>query len=89
MIIGWLRLFAFALVGLTIVYFIVGIYSRSVRREKLEKQWAEQGLGGDRDAFVEKGMDAYEHGLKKRLLWLIYIIPMVAFVAIVAVINWQ
>lgn len=89
MIIGWLRLFAFALVGLTIVYFIVGIYSRSVRREKLEKQWAEQGLGGDRDAFVENGMNAYEHGLKKRLLWLIYIIPMVVFVTIVAVINWQ
>ncbi len=89
MIIGWLRLFAVTLVVLTVVYFIAGIYSRSVRREWLEKEWQREGAGGSRDAFVEEGMKAYEKGLKRRLLWLIYIIPIVIFVIIVAVVNWQ
>ena len=36
-----IRLIFFGFIGLTIVYFLVSIYSRSVRREKLEKAWAE------------------------------------------------
>jgi hypothetical protein len=88
MILGWLRLAFFGLIGLTIIYFIVGIYSRSVRREKLEKQWVAEALEGDREAFIEQGMKDYEQGLKKRLLWLIYIIPMVAFTVIITYVNW-
>jgi hypothetical protein len=89
MILGWLRLAVFALVGLTVIYFIAGIYSRSVRREKLEKRWVSEGLEGDRDAWIEKGMQDYEKGLKKRLLWLIYILPMMAFVATIYFVNWN
>lgn len=89
MIIGWLRLGFLALIGLTVVYFIAGVYSRSVRREKLEKRWVSQGLAGDRDAWIEEGMRAYEKGLKKRLLWLIYILPMLAFCATIYFINWN
>ncbi len=89
MILGWLRLALFALVGLTVVYFLTSIYSRSVRREKLEKRWVADGLEGDRDAWIEKGMQDYEKGLKKRLLWLIYILPMLAFVATIYFVNWS
>lgn len=89
MILGWLRLALFALVGLTVVYFLTSIYSRSVRREKLEKRWVAEGLEGDRDAWIEKGMQDYEKGLKKRLLWLIYILPMLAFVATIYFVNWS
>jgi hypothetical protein len=88
MIIGWLRLAFFALIGLTVVYFMVGLYSRSVRREKLEKRWEAEGLTGDRDAWIEEGMQAYDKGLKKQLLWLIYIIPMIVFCVIIAFVNW-
>lgn len=89
MILGWLRLALFALVGLTVVYFLTSIYSRSVRREKLEKRWISEGLEGDRDAWIEKGMQDYEKGLKKRLLWLIYILPMLAFIATIYFVNWS
>lgn len=82
MIINWIRLAIFLLIGLTIAYVLTAIYSRSVRREKLEKRWQDDGAQGSRDDFVEKGMQAYEKGLKRRLLWLIYIIPMVAFTVI-------
>ena len=88
MILGWLRLIFMALVVLTVVYFLVAVYSRSVRREKLEKQWVADGLEGDRDAWIEAGMKAYEKGLKRRLLWLIYIVPMVAFAATIYFVNW-
>ncbi len=89
MILGWLRLGVVALIGLTVVYFVVGIYSRSVRREKLEKRWASDGLEGDRETWIEDGMKAYEHGLKKKLMWLIYIIPMVVFTAAFYIVNYM
>ncbi len=78
MILGWIRLIVFGFVGLTIVYWLVSIYSRSVRRETLEKRFDAGGVEGDRDAYIEAGMADYERGLRKRLIWLVYIIPMVA-----------
>jgi hypothetical protein len=93
MIIGWLRLAFFLYIGLTIAYFLTAIYSRSVRREKLEKAWdtdpAREGVpANERTAFIEAGMVSYEKGLKKRLLWLIYIIPTIGFVATIYFVNW-
>jgi hypothetical protein len=93
MIIGWLRLAFFLYIGLTIAYFLTAIYSRSVRREKLEKAWdtdpAREGApAAERQAFIEAGMVHYETGLKKRLLWLIYIIPTIAFAATIYFVNW-
>ncbi len=34
-------------------------------------------------------MRAYEHGLKKRLIWLIYVIPMITFAVIIYLVNWE
>jgi hypothetical protein len=91
---GWLRLAFLMYVGLTIIYFLTSLYSRSVRREKLEKEWdsdpAKEGaLTEDRTAFIEAGMAAYDKGLKKQLLWLIYILPTIAFVAVIYFVNWH
>lgn len=91
---GWLRLAFFMYVGLTIIYFVTSIYSRSVRREKLEKEWdtdpAREGVPqGERTAFIESGMQAYDKGLKKRLLWLIYIVPTIGFLTTIYFVNWH
>jgi hypothetical protein len=91
---GWLRLAFFMYVGLTIIYFVTSLYSRSVRREKLEKQWdgdpSKEGVPqSERTAFIEGGMKAYDTGLKKRLLWLIYVIPTLGFLATIYFINWH
>lgn len=93
-ILGWLRLAFFLYLGLTIAYVLTGIYSRSVRREKLEKEWdsdpAREGQAKDeRAAFIEAGMEEYRHGLKRRLLWLIYILPTIAFLATIYYVNWS
>jgi hypothetical protein len=89
MIFGWIRLFILGLVLLSVAYFLVSVYSRSVRREKLEKRFDAGGIEGPRDAYIEQGMAAYEKGLRKRLIWLVYIIPMVAMAATVYIINWD
>jgi len=89
MIIGWIRLWLIGAVALTVVYFLVSIYSRSVRREKLEKKFDAGGIEGDRSAYIEAGMIAYEKGLRGRLLWLIYILPTLAFIAVIYILNFQ
>jgi hypothetical protein len=91
---GWLRLAFFMYVGLTIIYFVTGIYSRSVRREKLEKEWdtdpaRESAPQSERTAFIEDGMVHYDKGLKRRLLWLIYILPTIGFAATIYYVNWS
>jgi hypothetical protein len=92
--IGILRILVFAFIGLSVVYVMVSIYSRSVRREKLEKAWdtdpAREGAAKAlRDAYIAEGMQAYEHGLRKRLIWLVYILPLVAMAMIIYFVNWN
>lgn len=79
----------FGLIGLTVLYVLVAAYSRSVRREKLEKSFDAGDIAGDRDTYISEGMQAYEHGLKHRLLWLVYIIPMAVVVVTVYLVNSQ
>ena len=92
--IGILRILVFAFLGLSVVYVLVSIYSRSVRREKLEEAWdtdpAREGAAKtERDAYIAEGMQAYEHGLRKRLIWLVYILPFVAMALIIYFVNWN
>jgi hypothetical protein len=84
-----IRLAVFGAIALTVVYFLVGIYSRSVRREWLEKKYDAGGIEGERDDYIEAGMQAYEHGLRRKLLWLVYIIPTVVIVVTVYFVNYQ
>ena len=88
-----IRLLIVGFVVLTIIYLIARTYARSVRREALEKEWdanPPEGQGAtEREAFIEAGMQAYEHGLKRKLLWLVYILPMIAFALVVYYINYQ
>jgi len=91
---GWLRLAFVLYVALTIIYFVTSLYSRSVRQEKLEKAWdtdptREGAPEGERAAFVDAGMQAYDKGLKKRLLWLIYILPTIGFLTTIYFVNWH
>ena len=74
-------------VVLSLAYVLVSIYSRSLQRESLEKEFdttfppGSGDVTADRDAYVSEGMTAYQHGLRRRLIGLIYVLPAVAFVA--------
>lgn len=87
--IGILRAAVLGFVLLSVVYVLVSIYSRSERREKLEKNFDAGGVEGDRDAYIETGMQAYKKSLRHRLLWLVYIIPAVVVSATVYFVNYQ
>ncbi|MDP2740154.1 MAG: hypothetical protein Q8O82_15960 [Pseudorhodobacter sp.] len=86
--IGLVYLVVFGLLGLSLVYLLVSVYSRSVRREKLEKRFDAGDGEGDRDAYIEAGMKAYQHGLRRRLIWLVYIIPIVVVGVTIYLVNY-
>jgi hypothetical protein len=93
-LIAIIRLVVFGFIALSVVYILVSLYSRSVRREKLEKAWdtdpAREGAAtADRDAYIREGMVAYQRGLRRRLIWLVYIIPAVVVMTTVYLVNYQ
>ena len=80
----------FGLVFLTGIYWLVQVYSRSVRRERLEERWDSEHPGGDRaerDAYVEAGMIKYESGFRRKLIILVYVLPILSVAAIVILTN--
>ncbi len=75
-------------------YLLLRIYIRSLRRERLEEIWDERhpdmaGNNDLRDEFVRKAMVGFDRSLKSRLLWLVFILPTLAIMAIVYWVNWQ
>lgn len=87
--IGLARMLVVWAILLTVIYFMVSVYSRSVRREKLENEYDAGGIEGDRDAFIADGMEAYRHGLRVKLLWLVYVVPTVLFGITIYLVNFQ
>lgn len=72
----FVRFVVFGFIIMSIVYVCLWFYSRSVRREKLEDEWAvEKPEGVDRATFIEEGMQAYHSSLRPKLLLLVYVIP--------------
>lgn len=88
---SFVRLVLFGFLALSVVYLSVSVYSRSVRREKLENAWAEENAGstdmGARSAYVEAGIKAYNASFRPKLIGLVYVIPTVAVMAIVYFTN--
>lgn len=88
---AFLKLVIVGAIALTVIYFSIALYSRSVRREKLEKHWdADPPEGADaeaRRAYIEQGMEDYYHGFRRKLILLVYVVPTVAVAIILYVIN--
>lgn len=86
---GAFRLAVFGFLFLAVIYFLVSIYSRSLRREKLENEWDEEVKEGDRDAYISAGMADYEGSLRKKLILLVFVIPVVVVVGLLYVTNFM
>lgn len=84
-----LRLVFFGFIGLTVVYWLVAVYSRSVRRERLEKEFDAGDVEGVRDDYIKAGLDQYEHGLRRKLIVLVYIIPAAVVAVTVYYVDFQ
>jgi hypothetical protein len=84
----FIRLIVGGFIVLSITYFCVSLYSRSIRREKLEGWWDEAPVEGlTREAYISQGMTKYESGLRKKLILLIFVIPPIVVGAIIYAIN--
>lgn len=87
---GWVRLSVIGLFFLTIIYICLSWYSRSVRRERLEKQFDEGAEHpGPREQFINDGLKAYEGSLRRKLIWGVYVIPVILVVAMIYVTNFM
>lgn len=90
---GLIRLTVIGFVALTLVYISVSLYSRSVRRERLENHWAERhsdgGTDEDRAEFVHRGLRRYDKSMRRRLILLVYVIPVIVVATIVYVMNFK
>lgn len=88
---AFVRLVVFGFLALSVIYLSVSIYSRSVRREKLEDEWAEDHPGSTdmaaRKVFVDAGIAAYNASYRPKLIALVYVVPTVIVTAIVYIIN--
>jgi hypothetical protein len=89
---GFIRLVVVGFVVLTVIFVCVSLYSRSVRRERLEKEWdANAPDGADiaaRNAYVEQGMAEYFSGFRRRLVLLVYVVPTVVIGVLIYVMNY-
>jgi len=90
---GLIRLVIFGFIGLSVIYFMVSIYSRSVRRENLENEWAEENPGSDdlaaRADYVQKGIAEYNSGIRPKLILLVYVVPTVIVITTLVITNWN
>ena len=88
---AFVRLVVFGFLALSVIYLSVAVYSRSVRREKLEKAWAEDNPASTdtsaRDAFVAKGITDYNASYRPKLIALVYVVPTVIVAGIVSITN--
>ncbi|GAB5434974.1 hypothetical protein [Falsiruegeria mediterranea] len=71
-----LRLMIPLLIVLTVIYVIVSIYSRRVRRGKLEAHWDKKGMTGDREAFIQRGLKKYDSSFRRKLILGVYVVPL-------------
>lgn len=84
-----IRLLFILLIVLTVVYVLVSLYSRAVRRSKLRQHWKQKGLSVDRDTYVRRGLKRYDGSIRRKLILLVYIIPLGAIALLVYVMNFM
>lgn len=74
---------------LTVIYGAVSLYSREMRCAKLKKRWRDKGLTGDRDAFIQRGLKQYDRSFRRKLILLVYVIPLGAIALLIYTMNFM
>jgi len=64
---GFIKLVVFGFVGLTVVYWSVALFARSVTKERLENKFDAENPEGDRntrDAYIADGLREYDTSIR-------------------------
>ncbi len=83
------RLAIVGFVILTILYVILSIWSRRTRRRKLSQEWDEEIQSGDKETFVEQGLDEYDDSLRRKLILGVYVVPVTVIAIIIYMTNFM
>jgi len=88
---GFIKLSIFGFIGLTIIYWSISLFSRSVRKEHLEETFDAAHPDGaapaERDAFVADGLKDYDSSIRPKLIGLVYVVPTLVIGTIIYTIN--
>ncbi|MDN5569533.1 MAG: hypothetical protein L0G27_12445 [Paracoccus sp. (in: a-proteobacteria)] len=89
-----IRLWLFVLAVQLVFYVLLRIYVRSQQVERLENLWDvrhpdQAGNGPARRAFIAKAMAGFEKSLRARLTLLVFVLPTLAVLGIVYLVNWH
>jgi len=85
-----LRLMFILLIVLSVIYIGVSIYSRRMRRLKLEARWdSKEVLTTDREAFIQRGLKKYDKSFRRKLILGVYIVPFTIIMVLVYVTNFM
>lgn len=88
MVFALARLALMGFVGLSVIYVLVSIYSRSVRRERLEERWEAEQIGGDREEFMRAGLAEYDGSVRRKLILGVYVVPVIVIGTLIYAINY-
>ncbi len=86
---GFLRLAFIGLIVLTVIYVCLSFYSRAVRRGKLEAEWDNEGMSGDKESFVREGLEDYDDSLRRKLILGVYVIPVTLVALLIYFTNFH
>lgn len=86
---GLLRLAVVGFLVLTVIYVILSLYSRAMRRRKLLAEWEATGQPGDRDTFLQEGLHDYDDSLRRKLILGVYVVPVVVVTTIIYLTNFH
>lgn len=94
MLIAMFRLGLVMLLIELIFYLLISIYLRSTKREQLEEEWDRRhpdrsGDSRERREFVRRSMRGFSKTLRARLVWLVFILPLIAVMTIIFYVNYH
>lgn len=84
-----IRGFIIAILGLAFIYVCLALYSRAVRKDKLERWYEDSDKSVDLDTYVAQGLSDYHQSFRKKLLLLVFIVPIAGIVIAVYMQNFM
>lgn len=85
----WLVRLTVIFLVLTVIYVSLSVYHRWDRRRTLQADYdADPVPGQDRESFVAEGMVAYQHSLRRKLLWGVYFVPLGFLLLLILIANY-
>ena len=83
------RLMVIGFIVLTVIYVVLSLYSRSVRKGKLKEWWEEEGRPGDLEAYIDRGLEEYDGSLRRKLILGVYIVPICLVALMIYLTNFH